>query len=460
MAQVSVVGAGTAGLIFAYALLRKGYDVTVYSDRTPEQWLNHSKPTGNAFLYGEVIDVERELGMDFWSHRMFGGSGALLDTKPTIDGSERMVVAGSFGSYGSAIDMRMRIHRWLSDLESRGGKLVIEAVSPERADAIAATSDLTVLAAGRSDLARLVPRDPERSVYQEPQRHLAMAIVTGLQGWDDRVDFTPVKFNIYGDSGEFFWAPFTHKTVGPSWCVPWEAKPGGRFDCFSDAKSGEEVVRTSRGLIQAYAPWEWGSVENMTYIEDDAHGWLVGRFSPTVRKPFGRLPSGALLMPLGDTAITFDPIGGQGANNANRMAKFMADAVVARGDKPFDEAWMIAVNGAWWEFHGRWAYAFNNILLEPLQEPAAIALIECSRNRMFADQRFFSSFPRPHNFFPWIEDVGAVKQLIERGHKAGPGAGDVIGEGTRCSQAHHDRVSASPRISSVEPKLQAGRGLR
>jgi hypothetical protein len=417
MAKISVIGAGTAGLIFAYALLRKGYEVTVYSDRTPDQWLNHSKPSGNAFLYGEVIDVERELDMDFWSHRMFGGSGALLDVKPTVDGAERMVVAGSFGSYGSAIDMRMRIHRWLSDLESRGGKLVIESVTPERADAIAAASDLTVIAAGKADLARLVPRDPQRSIYSEPQRHLAMAIVTDIGGWDERVDFVPVKFNLYGDAGEFFWAPFTHKTAGPSWCVLWEAKPGGPFDRFADARSGKEVVQISHGLIQAYAPWEWDTVKDMKYVETDEHGWLVGRFAPTVRRPFGRLPSGALLMPLGDTAIAFDPIGGQGANNANRMAKFAANAVVTRGEHPFDGAWMTAVNDAWWGFHGLWAYAFNNMLLEPLQKPAAMALAECSRNRLFADQRFFNSFPRPHNFFPWIEDIESARRLIDQGHK-------------------------------------------
>lgn len=412
MAKIATIGAGTAGLIFAYSLLRRGHDVTVFSDRTPDKWLNESKPTGTAYLYGETIDVERELGMDHWTENMFGGSGVLLDFKPTLAGDARMVVAGSFGSYGSGIDMRMRVHRWLSDLEAVGGKLVIESVTPERADEIARSFDLTVLAAGKADLANLIPRDAERSVYDKPQRHLSMAIVTGVRGWGDRVEFVPVKFNFYGDAGEYFWVPFTHKTAGPSWCVLWEARPGGPLDRFMKCKNGEEVVAISRELIEAHAPWEWDAVRDMKYVEDDPHAWLVGAFPPTVRQPFGRLPSGRSIMPVGDTAIAFDPIGGQGGNNANRMAKFVADAVHAH-EGAYDENWMRAVNNAWWAFHGRYAYTFNNLLLEPLGEAAGMVLTECASNRLFADQKFFSNFPRPHLFFPWIEDPAAAKSLIE-----------------------------------------------
>jgi flavin-dependent dehydrogenase len=412
MTKISVIGAGTAGLIFAYALLRKGYEVAVYSDRTPDQWLNHSKPTGNAFLFGETIDIERELGMDYWSHDMFGATGALVHMKPAIEGSERMMLSGSFGSYGGAIDMRMRIHRWLSDLESRGGRLIVESVTAERIDEIATHSDLTVLAAGRSELANLVPRDPGRSVYDAPQRHLAMAIVDGMRGWDDFVDFVPVKFNIYGDAGEVFFGPYTHKTAGPTWCVLWEAKPGSCLDRFTEAKSGEEVVNISRSLLQAHAFWDWDAVKDVRFLGGDENAWLVGRVTPTVRQAFGVLPSGGLLMPLGDTAITFDPIAGQGANNANRMAKYVADAVVARRDH-FDAAWMTAVSEAWWEFHGRWAYAFTKMFLEPLTEPAAAVLGECGRNRLFADQKFFGNFSRPQNLFPWIEDTEAASRVVE-----------------------------------------------
>lgn len=416
MAKVSIIGAGTTGLVLAYACLRDGHDVTLYSDRTADEWLN-CKPTGTAYLYGETIDVERELGMDHWSHEMFGGMGVLLDFKPELAGEARMRVSGNWGSLGSGIDMRMRVHRWMNDLKSRGGKLVIEAVTPERADEIAQASDVTLLAAGKADLGNLIPRNAERSVYDKPQRNLAMAVVTGVTGWREEAGgFEPVKFNFFGDTGEYFWVPFTHKTHGPTWCVLWEAKAGKAFDRFGDCKSGEDIVEVTKQLIQEYAPWEWENVKDMEYVAGDDSAWLVGRFPPTVREAYGRLPSGSLIMPVGDTAIAFDPIGGQGGNNAQRMAKFVADRITARGDKPFDADWMTEVNDDWWYFHGKWAYEFNNLLLEPLEPAAGMLLEECAKNRVFADQKFFSNFPRPHNFFPAIVDADKARELIEQAH--------------------------------------------
>ena len=373
MRKISVIGAGPAGCIFSYALLRKGYDVTLYSDRTPEQWLNHSAPTGTAYLYGCVIDIERELGMDHWSPTMFGGHGVLLDFCPKL-GMKSLEATGLFegGKEGCGIDQRMRVHRWLSDFEANGGRLVIEAVTPERVDAIASGSDLTVLAAGKADLGKLIPRDAARSVYTTPQRHLGMTIVRSKSGrhvrewFRDRVDFSPVKFDFFAEEGEYFWVPYQHKSAGATYCILWEARPGSKMDIFLGCKSGVEVLEAGKRVIRQMSPWEHHLLDDMEYVHEDPHGWLVGKFAPTVREPFGRLPGGKLLMPIGDTAITFDPIGGQGGNNASRNAKFVADAIVAHGDRPFDEAFMNHVNHGYWNDVARPAWDFNNILLEPI----------------------------------------------------------------------------------------------
>lgn len=422
MTKISIVGAGPAGLIFAYALLRsrKGFEVTVYSDRTAEQWLNESTPTGTAYLYGCVIDIERELGMDFWSDEMFEGGGVLLDFKPQIAGKEHIRVAGSFLDAGGAIDQRLRVHRWLSDFESLGGEVVIESVTPERLDEIASKSDLTVLAAGKADLAQSIPRDEARSVYSAPQRNLCMAIVEGVTGWDQEIDFTPVKFNFYGDSGEYFWVPYTHKTAGHTWCVLWEAKAGGPLDRFGDCKSAEEAVAISKEFIIEHAPWEWENVKEMRPVANDPYCWLKGRFPPTVRKASGKLPSGGLVMPIGDTAITFDPIGGQGGNHASRHAKYVADAVIARTGQPYDAAWMQDICDKWWKTYARNAYAFNNILLEPLTEAGAAMLMKSAQDRDFADQHFFGNFPRTERFFPHIENADAANALIKNWEAANP----------------------------------------
>jgi flavin-dependent dehydrogenase len=422
--KVSVIGAGPAGLMFTYALLRAGYEVTVYSDRTPDQWLNHSPPTGTAYLYASTIAIESELGMDYWYADSHKGDGILLDFKPTAAGDTRLEMRGLFPGGmtpeggGAAIDQRLRVHRWLEDLESKGGKLVIEAVTPERLDEIALASDLTVLAAGKADLSKSIGRDPLRSVYDKPQRNISMVIVENVKGWGDRIDFTPVKFNFFGDTGEYFWVPYTHKTAGDTWCALFEAKPGSAMDKFGDCTNAQEAVEIAKSIIADLGAFEYESVKDMTAIEDDPYCWLKGRFAPTVRNAFGSLPSGGLVMPIGDTAITYDPIGGQGGNSASRSAKFAADAVIAQGEGPFDEAWMSKVNAGFWEAHGKAAYTFNNILLEPLTEAGGTVLMEAINNRSFADRYFAGNFPTPNNFFPWMEDAEAARKLIASTHSA------------------------------------------
>jgi 2-polyprenyl-6-methoxyphenol hydroxylase-like FAD-dependent oxidoreductase len=70
-------------------------------------------------------------------------------------------------------------------------------------------------------------------------------------------------------------------------------------------------------------------------------------------------------MAVGDTAHSLDPIGGQGANNGNKMVRVVVEEIAAREDRPFDAEWMRATFDRFWERH-RWIEKFNNTLLEPL----------------------------------------------------------------------------------------------
>jgi hypothetical protein len=88
--------------------------------------------------------------------------------------------------------------------------------------------------------------------------------------------------------------------------------------------------------------------------------------TPVVRNPVGRLPSGRIVTPLGDTAMALDPIGGQGANNGNKMARNLVESIIARTDRPFDEAWMTETFERFYQSSGGITYTFNNLLLEPI----------------------------------------------------------------------------------------------
>jgi hypothetical protein len=120
-------------------------------------------------------------------------------------------------------------------------------------------------------------------------------------------------------------------------------------------------------------PWDYPWAKDMQLA--DKHGWLIGGVTPTVRRPVGRLPSGRIVTPLGDTAMALDPIGGQGANNGNKMARNLVESIIARQDRPFDEAWMTETFERFYRETGSITYTFNNLLLEPITTPGKKLLI-------------------------------------------------------------------------------------
>jgi hypothetical protein len=274
-----------------------------------------------------------------------------------------------------------------------------------------------MVAAGKGDLARLFARHEERSVYDKPQRNLAMIITQGGRMGFHGVPFLPVKFNFFGTAGETFWVPYYHPTAGPSWCLVFEAKPGGAMDRFEGAKSGEAVLALALEVVRDIIPWdlEWLRSQRLA----DPNGWLVGKVTPAVRAPVGRLPSGRIVGCLGDTAMTLDPIGGQGANNGIKMSQNFAECAVAHGDRPFDEAFLEATFERHWEQHGRATYTFNNVLLEPLTPAGKHLLIgqygstgEGPRAQQAIANAFIDNFADPRSMTAAFLDVATARRTL------------------------------------------------
>lgn len=372
MRTIAIVGSGQAGLLAAHGLLKAGYRVTLYSDRTADQWLNESRPTGTAARFHISLEFERALGLNHWEKEAPKGEGVHLTFSPAKD-NRLLTLAGRLEHYFLAIDLRLQSHRWMNDFVKKGGTLEIESVTVKRLDEIAAEHELTIVAAGRAELCNLFERDAERSVYDKPQRNLTMIITKGGRMGFDGVPFLPVKFNFFAPFGESFYVPYYHKDHGPTWNMLMEAKPGGPLDKFGECKSGAQAVEIYKRVMKDVIPWDYEWARDMELA--DPNGWLVGRFAPTVRKPVGRLPSGRIVTPLGDTAMQLDPIGGQGANNGNKMARNLVESIVARQDRPFDAQWMTETFERFYRAHGEPTYTFNNILLEPITEAGKQLLI-------------------------------------------------------------------------------------
>ncbi|HEX2690149.1 MAG TPA: styrene monooxygenase/indole monooxygenase family protein [Kofleriaceae bacterium] len=336
-------------------------------------------------------------------------------------GNRLVTMVGRSTSYYQAIDLRLQSHRWMNDLEAAGGRVFVEKIDPDRLDAIAAQHELVLVATGRGPLAELFPRHAERSVYERPQRKLAMMIVTGaalkMSGKMSGRPFLSARFNIFVPHGEVFWVPYYHRDHGATWCLLFEAKPGGLMDRFDGCTTGEQVIAVAKAVIRELQPSEAAWASNIELA--DPEGWLVGSVTPTVREPVGRLPSGRIVMPIGDSAISLDPIAGQGANLGNKLARHIVAAVAAAPDARFDPGWMTRTFEAFWADHGAATVAFNNLLLEPMTAAGRLLLISQYGSDGISDspqQRIanalFENFVDPRRSTQAFADERAARKLV------------------------------------------------
>lgn len=412
MRKISLIGGGQAGLLLGFALLDKGYAVTLYTDRSPEQVLNSRIPS-TAFLFNSSLQFERELGLNFWEDVTPYGEGMHVDFRGP-DGRIGLTVQGRLGELkGQALDQRTKFSRWMREFSQRGGKLVIQSVSVADLERIAADSDLTMVAAGKGPINAFFERDEVRSAHSTPPRHLAALLLTGPQLMGDRpwarVPFRPLRFNFVAGVGEFFSLPFYTHTRGECRSFLFEAIPGGPMDRFQAARDGHELLEIARAVVADFAPDDLHHLDGAELTDEDA--WLKGSFLPTVRKPVGRLPGGGLVMAIGDTAVLNDPIAGQGANNAVRMVRYLAERIQAQGQRAFDADWMQDVFETFWNESAVFTTGFTNALLLPPGEPVMEVLGAASVHPPVADA-FMRCFDNPRNYFPWITDVALARAFV------------------------------------------------
>ena len=416
MRSILIVGAGQAGLQLAFGLVRNGYDVTVVSNRTPED-IRDGRVMSSQCMFDASLRHERDLVLDFWEEECpdVEGISLAVPAPPGVETPTGKVVdfASRLDRPAQSVDQRVKMPRWLEELEARGGTIRIEDAGVPELERYAREHDLVVVAAGKGEITRLFERDPERSPYEQPMRALALTYVTGMT---PRPEFSAVAFNLIPTVGEYFVFPAL-TTTGECEIMVFEGIPGGPMDCWGDVSTPQEHLEKSKWILDTFMPWEGERCRNVELTDDK--GILVGRFPPTVRRPVAQLPSGALVLGLADAIMLNDPITGQGSNNAAKMAAAYTSHILEHGDAPYDRAFMEQAFERFWSDDGQFVTGWTNALLSPPPEHV-LRLLQAANGSREVAHRFVNGFDDPRDYFDWfmvpdeaeryLEEVGAAAQ--------------------------------------------------
>lgn len=404
MRKITIVGGGQAGFQLALGLLKKGYEVRVVQNRTAED-IEKGKVLSSQCMFGESIQHERDLGIDFWTEYCPPVEGISFSV-PNPDGSGTKVIdwVGRLDRNAYSVDQRVKIPGWMAEFERLGGKLVMKEAGISDMELYAREDDLVIVASGKGDVGRIFERDATKSPFDKPQRALALTYVHGMT---PRPGHSAVNFNLIPGVGEYFVFPAL-TTSGACDIMVFEGVPGGPMDCWGDVKTPAQHLEKSLEILNTFLPWEADRNRNVELT--DANGILAGRFPPTVRHPIATLPSGAKVIGLGDAVCLNDPITGQGSNNAAKAAKVYYDRILAHGDKPFDAAWMQGTFDAYWDY-AQWVVNWTNMMLQP-PPPFVLEIMGTAGVEPRLAHRMANGFDDPRDFFPWFADPAAASAYL------------------------------------------------
>ncbi|MFC3612630.1 styrene monooxygenase/indole monooxygenase family protein [Lutimaribacter marinistellae] len=403
MKSISIVGGGQSGLQLGIGLLQKGYDVKIIQDRTGEE-IASGRVLSSQCQFDAALQHERDLGLNYWEDECPPVEGISF-VVPNPEGPGKAIDwSARLDDKAQSVDQRVKMPRWLEEFEQLGGKLEIASADVAKLELEAKGADLVIVASGKGEIGKLFERDADRSTFDAPQRALALTYVHGMR---PREPFSAVNFNLIPGVGEYFVFPAL-TTTGPCEIMVFEGIPGGPMDCWKDVKTPAEHLAKSKEILNTFLPWEADRCHNVELT--DENGILAGRFPPTIRKPVGTLPSGAKVMGLGDAVCLNDPITGQGANNAAKAAAVYLDAILAHGDRPFDEAWMSATFERFWDY-AQWVVRWTNMMLLP-PPPFVLDIMGSAQVLPGLAQRIANGFDDPRDFFPWFADSNAAQDYL------------------------------------------------
>jgi hypothetical protein len=357
-------------------------------------------------MFGAALATERKLGIDLWQQecpQLIGKQFTLFDPPdptPVFDWSERL------DQPGQSVDQRLKYPVWMDLFEQRGGHLVIAHAGIPDLERYCEEHDLVIIAAGR-DTAGLFARVPEQSPFDKPQKIVAIATVTGViprEPWDG------IHITIVRGCGENIIVP-TLTPSGPGHLLAFQYFPGGPWDNWPEDDSVEAHLAHSKQLLKDYLPRNFERCRNAE--PTDANGFLRGGVTPVVRKPVGQLPSGKLVLGIGDALVVNDPLTAPGANSVAMAADHYLTAIREHGDAPYDRAFMEKTFYDFWDSKMKYVTEWNNKLLAGMPEYIVRVLVAGNEIPEIR-KRWVNAFNDRADFFEWLGTPEKAEAYLEQ----------------------------------------------
>lgn len=376
--KIAIIGAGQAGLqLGIHLLLTKLYDVSIYSDKTATQ-LKQGRILSSQGMFSSALQYEQKLGLNLWDN-LCPKNTAVTFSLAAPDQDKPIIHWQGIVNAGQAIDQRLKLSQWMNIFEEKDGKLIIDNIDPDKLACIANQNDLTIVSTGKGKLGGIFPRHDEHSLFTTPQRALCCLYVKKMiPAYPQGVRVNPIP-----GIGEFFSVTgLTHS--GACEMMLFEGIPGLAMDCWDDITSTAALIIKAKEILKTYVPFEAERYHSIELADENA--FLTGRYTPVIRHATTTLPSGNIVLGLGDAIILNDPIAGQGANHACKSAYLYAERIIERGDKPFDKTWMEETSQSSWEKYGCHSTQLSNLLLQPPADEMMNTLKQATTNQTIADK--------------------------------------------------------------------------
>lgn len=389
MKKIAIIGAGQSGLQLSLGLLNSGFDVTLFSEKDRDSVL-HGKVMSSQCMFNTAMTIERELGINYWD----GKAPPLILSEFNITQVDDLFNPISFQASleqpASSVDQRLKNAFLMKMFTDKGGNLIIRSVNILDLDSLANQFDLVIVATGRGPLSSAFKRNEKESLFDKPQRKVALTYVNCHETVSETLRFTLVP-----DVGEFITFPALTIT-GECDIMIFEAVPGGPVDCWQPNFTPEKHLKTSLDVLKKWFPDEYRYFRESTLT--DVNGYFSGEITPTVRHPVLATPSGKYVLGMGDTVVLNDSITGQGSNSAAKCADIYLHQILNHSGE-FDREWMENTFSLFWAYASH-VVDWTNSVLMPISPHIKTLFKEAETDQTLA-HRIANGFDNPTNFYPW-----------------------------------------------------------